>query len=590
MKKKQILIVVILALAGVVSLVAVRFLPTLKVNVPQYRPIGELVQLNQGWTDAQQYRFYHTAQGTRLLPYDWFMSLEQPCLSLMRCDLFAESTYLQRFGFLPSKPDQELNPGGLPIGFAYQKDFYDPENKQTYPVVGLTCAACHTGVIEYDKYAVRIDGAPALIELSQFQKALGLSLVLTKYVPGRYGRFEKRVLGDAAPDPQRRAALKSSFERLLEVAAAEKKAADERSIYVNMAGFARTDALARIGNQVFGVDMRREDNLSPSSAPVRFPQIWDASWFNWVQYNSSIADPLIRNIGESLGVRAAAKLYGEDAGQYDTSVNIDGLKKLEDLLSGPAPFEGLSSPKWPDVFPPLNREKVARGAQLYRQLCEGCHRPPVDVLRADLAAERPKYWWQNRHGKRFLIVKDVDLDFIGTDPQEAADFMERKADSGALGKGIVSAAVGLNLVTGGIRDRFFDKMAFSPEQRLEWSGYRDSADEAVRAGAYYKARPLNGIWAVAPYLHNGSVPTLYDLLSPPEQRPKEFWLASRRFDPVKVGYDGARIEGGYLYDTGKKGNRNTGHEFKEGQRGKGVIGPALTEDDRWSLIEYLKSL
>ncbi|MEJ7604889.1 MAG: hypothetical protein WKF37_01130 [Bryobacteraceae bacterium] len=47
------------------------------------------------------------------------------------------------------------------------------------------------------------------------------------------------------------------------------------------------------------------------------PQIWDSSWFNWVQYNSSISDPLVRNIGEALGVRAVAKLYGSDASAYE---------------------------------------------------------------------------------------------------------------------------------------------------------------------------------------------------------------------------------------------------------------------------------
>lgn len=51
-----------------------------------------------------------------------------------------------------------------------------------------------------------------------------------------------------------------------------------------------------------------------------------------------------------------------------------------------------------------------------------------------------------------------------------------------------------------------------------------------------KARPLTGIWATAPYLHNGSVPTLYDLLLAPEDRPSTFWIGSREFAPVHVGY------------------------------------------------------
>jgi processive rubber oxygenase RoxA-like protein len=95
---------------------------------------------------------------------------------------------------------------------------------------------------------------------------------------------------------------------------------------------------------------------------------------------------------------------------------------------------------------------------------------------------------------------------------------------------------------------------------------------------------------VAPYLHNGSVANLYDLLSPQSERPAKFWLGSKEFDPVKVGYNTAEIEGGYQYDTSNAGNSNSGHEFKDGPRGKGVIGPALSSDDRYAIIEYLKSL
>jgi hypothetical protein len=336
--------------------------------------------------------------------------------------------------------------------------------------------------------------------------------------------------------------------------------------------------------------MKNNKNFVQSNAPVRFPQIWDASWFNWVQYNSSIADPLVRNIGEALGVRAVAKLYGPDATKFESSIHVEGLKTLEDLLSGPAPFQGLASPKWPSIFPALDMKKVERGAALYHQRCEGCHLPPPDKLLTDLRSEKPVYWWQNSQGKRFLKVRDVNLDYVGTDPNEAVSFMNRTADTGDLKQGRVSAADGLNLVTGKIAANFFQKAGFSKEQQLEWSGFRDPADVAVRAPAVYKARPLNGIWAVAPYLHNGSVPSLYELLSPQSERSKVFWVGSKQFDPVKVGYVTSELEGAYRYDVSAPGNSNAGHEFKDGPLGKGVIGPSLSADDRWAIIEYLKSL
>ena len=82
-----------------------------------------------------------------------------------------------------------------------------------------------------------------------------------------------------------------------------------------------------------------------------------------------------------------------------------------------------------------------------------------------------------------------------------------------------------------------------------WAGGRDPKDVAVRDELIYKARPLNGIWAVAPFLHNGSVPNLYLLLSPQSERPKTFWAGSKQFDPVKVGYDPAEMSGATLFDT-----------------------------------------
>jgi hypothetical protein len=95
----------------------------------------------------------------------------------------------------------------------------------------------------------------------------------------------------------------------------------------------------------------------------------------------------------------------------------------------------------------------------------------------------------------------------------------------------------------------------------------------------YKARPLTGTWASAPYLHNGSMPTLYDLLLPPAERPKEFSVGRWEYDPKKVGYvsDG---EVPFVLDTSLTGNSNRGHEY----------GVTLPDEDRWALVEHLKTL
>ena len=94
----------------------------------------------------------------------------------------------------------------------------------------------------------------------------------------------------------------------------------------------------------------------------------------------------------------------------------------------------------------------------------------------------------------------------------------------------------------------------------------------------YKARPLNGIWATAPYLHNGSVPNLDELLKAPGKRVKTFRVGSREFDPENVGF--VTTEGEFTLDTTLPGNSNAGHHYEI----------EFSEDQRKQLIEYMKSL
>lgn len=97
----------------------------------------------------------------------------------------------------------------------------------------------------------------------------------------------------------------------------------------------------------------------------------------------------------------------------------------------------------------------------------------------------------------------------------------------------------------------------------------------------YKARPLDGIWATAPYLHNGSVPNLYQLLVSGERKP--FYVGTRQFDPKHVGFETDDKSGTWL-DTGTSGNLNTGHDaFTYG-------GELDLEREVWPLIEYMKTL
>src|SRR5438105_3280991 len=112
-------------------------------------PDPRLVYANQGWTAADRDEFYTTSQGSRLIPYDWFKGLQRVDLN----ESFG-ADQLKRYGYLPN----ERATNGLPVGFVV-------DTRAIPNQLGMTCAACHTGQIEYQKNGVtvrmRIDGSPA---------------------------------------------------------------------------------------------------------------------------------------------------------------------------------------------------------------------------------------------------------------------------------------------------------------------------------------------------------------------------------------------------------------------------------------------
>ena len=102
----------------------------------------------------------------------------------------------------------------------------------------------------------------------------------------------------------------------------------------------------------------------------------------------------------------------------------------------------------------------------------------------------------------------------------------------------------------------------------------------------YRARPLNGIWATAPYLHNGSVKNLNELMLPAAERSVKFRLGCWNFDPINVGVDDEHCPAPFEFDTSLTGNLNTGHEYGTGKDGL----PMLGEEERRAVLEYLKTL
>jgi hypothetical protein len=551
-------------------------------KVPRIDRPNEVVWLPQNWTVDQRHRYYHTAQGSELLPYAWFLALEQPRFSLGGAPPFRDDAYMQGFGFIPDQA-HELNPDGLPVGFARDDRFVDPYTGQKLIVLGISCAACHTGEIFYGGKAIRIDAGPSLIELQKFTEALGLAITWTYYDPFRFHRFANRVLGPNHPSADQ-ARLRQAMKYYLDTTFTELKSTIH--LFPTPEGYGRTDALARIGNFVFGTELNNNKNLLLGNAPVNYPPIWDASWLDWVQYNGSIQQPMGRNVGEALGVRSRINLLGYPGAQFQNTIRVENLHEIEMLLGGDAPGKGVWSPKWPeDILGKIDRDKAAKGEELYNQLCLHCHQPPMNSDEG----RKPEHWtnFTDSQGRQFFKVTMIPLEEIGTDPGEAQNFHKRTADSGPLDKGTISAGDGLTYITQKVIEQAYMQLNLTPEQQEQWNGYRKNE---LREPLAYKARPHNGIWATPPYLHNGSVPNLYELLSPVSERSKVFYLGNKQFDPVKLGLDTSELKGATEFHIDLPGNSNAGHEFNDGSKGNGVIGRKLTPEERTQIIEYFKTL
>ena len=595
--RRTLKLVILLALIGL----AVVLYYVANPNLPTYQQPSELHYLDQ-WSEEQRQTYYYTPQGTTVkgLRYDWFSALEMP----FGTEKFARVDYLARFGFLtdPGQRPSDLNPGNLPVGFTRHQDSESGEH-----FLDISCAACHTGELRYKGQAVRIDGGAALHSLAStvptlrgggFGQALGMSMAFTYYNPLKFRRFAQQVLGDQYP--QGRDQLREDFKQVLDRLLATALNDWHRGLYPTEEGFGRTDAFGRIANTVFG-DVLDDANYRVANAPVSYPQLWDIWKFDWVQWNGSAMQPMARNVGEALGVGASLHLLDEhskgvaEADRYASSVRLHDLYTLEETL------KRLQPPKWPEaVFGKVDLPLASRGKALYTENCAYCHAPDPKPRDQRLAPSRDPEW----------KMRVVPISIVGTDPTTADNIADHRFDISRLGwtkaelsrldvklfgsslddvdfKSI-SSAKGLAYITAYVENRAYQDAGIGPRQRKEMDGYGLPIGVQEKRG--YKARPLDGIWATPPFLHNGSVPNLFELLSPVYERQAQFWVGNFEFDPVRVGYRSDKFPGGFLLDTRVTGNGNGGHEFRDGCRQEGIIGRALSPDERLALIEYLKVL
>ncbi len=624
----------------------------------------KVTYLPQGWDAADSLWFYTTTQGSDLLPYDFFMALEQA----NKKEAFSSSENMNHFRYLPQKATFS-NPDALPVGFV--KDSYRGKN-----YIGYTCAACHTGQINYEGTGIRIDGAPASADLDGFMSSLSKALKATADNADTRKRFIAQVLkrnGDYDSEAEVEADLKKYNQRIAEYNIINRS----KTPY----GYARLDAFGRIYNRVLehvldakqlrkilqetlteeelktvlkNVDsvlsgderdhivtrvselltpkqvlQLRNKIFNPPDAPVSYPFLWDIPQHDYVQWNGLASNagvgPVGRNTGEVIGVfgtldwaekegfSLSALIGGQGFGNhisFTSSINVRNLRRLESKL-----WE-LQSPQWPEaLFGRIDPERKARGDKLFTRYCASCH------AEIDRSAE-----------DRRIVANLSSIGNVGTDPKMALNSVNYLGWSGILLNQYVGVDVGkilvdkrapaaalltqadINVVATPDPDKWFLRRWGEWAYDLATAFFDNEIKPSIKQGNYepdttarpfasllsYKGRSLNGIWATAPYLHNGSVPTLYDLLLPKkrpgdpedgEYRPDQFQVGSREFNPGRVGLKSEGYQG-FTFLSSLEGNSNAGHEYASGRTAQpnGTIPPALTKEERLDLLEYLKSL
>lgn len=564
----------------------------------------------QGWTQENRFDWYWATQGSRLMPESWFLALEQTDTAAP----FSDVSHLTSFGFVAPPANSEIN---RPIGFArdtqadanfinsglrwYEGQQGGDATAETW--IGLNCAACHTARITYEGTEMIVDGGPSLLDFQSFIEALDQALEATRSDPDKWERFNTAVL-DGKDNTANRAMLAAAFDDLL----AWQRKTDAMNETPMRYGYGRLDAVGHIFNKILMFTGADASDGNPANAPVSYPFIWDIWRQDRVQWNGVAANSRLnlpgdtleygalgRNTGEVLGVFGEVLITPQENALdeikgFESSVRTNNLMRLEQVL------QSLGAPDWPKVFPEIDMELAAMGEDLFRDGCADCHLLP-DMQQEGAPTER------------MIAFRDTSPQDL-TDIWMACNAYVNEGPSGPLqgtkdnnGNVIGATAPVANMLGATVKDALIGaKGDIVAEAIPTFFGIRlrplvetlpidPRAADRMRCMTTpdvlilgYKARPLDGIWATAPYLHNGSVPNLYELLLPASERSPSFTLGNHEYDPVNVGY--LTTGGGFELVTSSgsrviEGNSNVGHEYGAEN---------FTEAQRRALVEFMKTL
>ncbi len=531
--------------------------PIIQDGTPITGAEDNLVNLNQGWSQEVQSGFWYGGDGSLIIPYDWFLILEQAETET----LFRSDENIERLRYT-SIPKSKWNPDGMPAGFAKN---YDPIEKEYW--MALSCAGCHSTKISFKDTSMVINGAATMGDFQQMMADLEAAMLATLTHDDKFERFSKNILGAKYNDKTRKA-LHADFKLKTQIQVDFNHTNRTPSKF----GFGRVDAFAYAYNNIGVNFLKIPENHVDGIAPANYNFIWGTAQSDVLQWNGSAPNtppiaPVFRVLGDVWGGGGRADLHsGVWPLGYESTADFKGLG---DMLSW---VKDLESPKWPEsILPAINKGEADKGRQHYDKHCASCHALKLtrkEQMMPYSAVMTPQKEVGTDRAELVLIEESIQKTGV-LEGSKSLYFAGEKFGPTTPAKNLLNiTSVGvmvrhpLDTIRQGLRD------------------YTGTKGLLIKDLYQYKARPLSGIWATSPYLHNGSVPNLYQLLLPSADRDKIFYTGNREFDPKHVGQQSGKGAGLFEFDTSLYGNSNSGHEY----------GTNLNDQARFELIEFMKRL
>lgn len=530
-------------------------------------------------------------QGIHWLPVDVVLSLKRPT------DNFGvyDEMFLARPERLGLYPDVSDPTSELPLGITASTD--------PVPMLGINCSACHTSLIANDRgQYFLVDGGAGQFAIDRFIEGMIKALVGTLDNPAEfeafYQRYRLRAGQRGGPsmasfendqlDDQGLAALVREAYATGDVSRVAEKVQDTDAQAVRVGSFgappspgelsSRTKMYVYLakrfvfffqqvsygtptkGSKVSASGLGRSnpwavtkkmfgdhlgyiqpgaDTVEPvvDGGPINTPHVWDFDRQKWIFWTGVTNSMLERNMAQ--GIALVTDFEWET---LTTTIKIQRLEAVSKLV------RKAKAPTWPqDILGPIDADLAAKGKAIYKAKCLSCHDPKAS----------------------FTAPGSAEFNYldVGTDDSYYKGQIE------LIGKSDLFNGVLTPMMTK-VKAR-----AAKVEGIADLGPYETGRTPVVwrlPTGNKFVAKPLAGIWATAPYLHNGSVPTLDDLLKPAQDRPTEFLVGGLVYDSKKLGFiTDPKDPRAFKVTTTEEGNSNAGHEF--------VV------EDRIAVLEFLKT-